>query len=1156
MKATDGKSIVASAAYRHRAKMKDQSVNQSWNYERKDGLVHAEVVGPQTDRAWVNEILADGITNPNGASEKLWNRVTTDERQENGQLAKEIVIALPIELYRDENIALVRQFVAEQFVAKGFIVDWVYHDSPGNPHIHLMHTMRPIGEAGFGNKKIPVLNVAGEVVRQKGKIVYENFSGYKHELRELRAAWGELANHHLELAGSTARIDMRSYKERGIDLEPSVHLGPAGAAVARKEGMSAAREALAQERQNAGNAISLNPELVLQKLATERSTFGERDIAKVIFRLTDDPLVLSNTLARVLESDRLVTLRPEVVDPETNRIIADPVYSTREMVLIEQNTAALATSLALKAGYEVRSDRLLAAVEQVEGEGANKRFSLSEEQRTAIEHLTDEKRIGALVGVAGAGKSTVLEVVRLAYEAEGHTVYGAALAGQAARNLEMSSGIASRTIASLEIAWGNGTAELKRGDVLVIDEAGMISSRQMDRVITKVSEAGAKLLVVGGYDQLQPIEAGAPFRAIVERVGYAELTEVRRQSVEWMKLATNKLQKAQVADALDDYRDNNRITHTASMVEARQAIVVDYLERRSELQAAFVNGIRSSFTGGELLILAHRNVDVRDMNDRVRSVLLDKGEVKEGVSIDTFKSDQSFNGERNFGVGDRIVFLKNAKFEEETRPDLGRQRVENGSLGVVSKIENTQGEPVFTIQMDTGKTVVFRPSTYNNIDHGYAITIHKSQGTTVEHSFVLATRTLDRQLAYVALSRHKTDTGLYAAREEFMVPGQFIGKDVESVTHKAMSKALSRDGSKSSTLDYAQEEFAQRRGIETLRTLAPAFMAFVDRQRDWIKEQTEKLSVFRERPRGLKPVNEQSVEATVEQGRAQGEGRMAQAAAIKPDEQAQVAQVKIAQVKLDEHLIAGITKHAESVEAVAYRQANMNKEYEKELKLLRKDVEKIWVDSEAAMKKIIQAIEHGYDARITMSNIQTQPERWGTLRGSDRILDRFNEKGAERKTALLTIKNIGNTLVDPVHTFSNQLRVQTEAENARRNRMSHNVPHLSDQAIEAVRYINSINQDQTALKEAVKTIDKGIVQELDAFSKYLTNRFGNLADRMKVDDPQVWRHLSAEQRKEFPKLIEDIKQAMDAHKIVAAEMGRQNTRTREIKRDRGMGISY
>ncbi len=1155
MKATDGKSVVASAAYRHRAKMKDQAVDQSWNYERKDGLVHAEVVGPQTDRTWVNEILADGITHPNKASEKLWNRVTTDERQENGQLAKEIVIALPIELYRDENIALVRQFVAEQFVAKGFIVDWVYHDSPGNPHIHLMHTMRPIGEEGFGNKKIPVLNDAGEVVRQKGKIVYENFSGYKHELRDLRAAWGELANHHLELAGSTARIDMRSYKERGIDLEPSVHLGPAGAAVARKEGMSAAREALAQERQNAGNAISLNPELVLQKLATERSTFGERDIAKVIFRLTDDPLVLSNTLARVLASDRLVTLRPEVVDRETNRIVADPVYSTREMVLIEQNTAALASSLALKAGYEVRSDRLLAAVEQVEGEGANKRFSLSEEQRTAIEHLTDEKRIGALVGVAGAGKSTVLEVVRLAYEAEGHTVYGAALAGQAARNLEMSSGIASRTIASLEIAWGNGTAELKRGDVLVIDEAGMISSRQMDRVITKVSEAGAKLVVVGGYDQLQPIEAGAPFRAIVERVGYAELTEVRRQSVEWMKLATNKLQKAQVADALDDYRDNNRITHTASMVQARQAIVMDYLERRSELQAAFANGIRSSFTGGEMLILAHRNVDVRDMNDRVRSVLLDKGEVKEGVSIDTFKSDQSFNGERSFGVGDRIVFLKNAKFEEETRSDLGRQRVENGSLGVVSKIENTQGDPVFTIQMDTGKTVVFRPSTYNNIDHGYAITIHKSQGTTVEHSFVLATRTLDRQLAYVALSRHKTDTGLYAAREEFMVPGQFIGKDVESVTHKAMSKALSRDGSKSSTLDYAQEEFAQRRGIETLRTLAPAFMAFVDKQWDWIKEQTEKLSVFRERPRGLKPVNEQSVEASVEQGRAQGEGRMAQAAAIRPDEQAQVAQVKIAQVKLDGPLIAKITGFERSVENVALENARKNENYVEGLVKLRKVVDRIWVDGDAVMDKITLGIETNYRTNEQYQSMKATPEIWGTLRGSGSILDRFGEEGAKRKSALAALNEIGGALVIPTNAFKRQLLIQTEAENAKRDRMSREVPRLSDKAIAAVRHISSIYEDQAALTEAVKTIDKGIVQEIKEFNRQVVLRFGITDDGMKLDDPQVWKHLSAEQRKEFPKLIEDIKQAMDAHKIVTAEMGRQNARTREIKRDRGMGIS-
>ena len=163
--------------------------------------------------------------------------------------------------------------------------------------------------------------------------------------------------------------------------------------------------------------------------------------------------------------------------------------------------------------------------------------TLGQEQAHAFLSVTRARDLAVVVGYAGTGKSTMLGVARQAWEAEGYRVRGAALSGIAAEGLEGGSGIASRTLASLELAWSKEHDLLARGDVLVVDEAGLIGSRQMERVLAAVRNAGAKIVLVGDPEQLQAIEAGAAFRAIAERVGVAEITEVRRQRAAWQQEA-------------------------------------------------------------------------------------------------------------------------------------------------------------------------------------------------------------------------------------------------------------------------------------------------------------------------------------------------------------------------------------------------------------------------------------------------------------------------------------------------------------------------------------------------------------------------------------------------------------------------------------------
>ena len=178
---------------------------------------------------------------------------------------------------------------------------------------------------------------------------------------------------------------------------------------------------------------------------------------------------------------------------------------------------------------------------------------LSGEQAEALAHVTDGRDLGIVVGYAGTGKSAMLGVAREAWEAAGYEVRGVALSGIAAENLESGSGIASRTIASMEHGWGQGRDVLTARDVLVIDEAGMVGTRQLERVLSHAAEAGAKVVLVGDPQQLQSIEAGAAFRSIFERHGGAEIGEVRRQREDWQRDATRDLATGRTGDAIHAY---------------------------------------------------------------------------------------------------------------------------------------------------------------------------------------------------------------------------------------------------------------------------------------------------------------------------------------------------------------------------------------------------------------------------------------------------------------------------------------------------------------------------------------------------------------------------------------------------------------------------
>ena len=226
-----GKSAVAAAAYRSGEKLTNEWDGMTHDYTRKGGVVHTEIMLPPH----APPSFSDRST--------LWNSVELYEKAGNAQLAREIDAALPIELSREEQIRLVREYCSSQFVSRGMCVDFVIHDTnSGNPHCHIMLTMRPLDERGTWtakSKKEYDLDENGERIRLPSgryKTHKVDLTGWNDKDNTLlwRKAWADFTNDFLERNGSPERIDHRSNAERGIDEIPTVHMGVAACQMEKK----------------------------------------------------------------------------------------------------------------------------------------------------------------------------------------------------------------------------------------------------------------------------------------------------------------------------------------------------------------------------------------------------------------------------------------------------------------------------------------------------------------------------------------------------------------------------------------------------------------------------------------------------------------------------------------------------------------------------------------------------------------------------------------------------------------------------------------------------------------------------------------------------------------------------------------------------------
>ncbi len=726
-----GSSAVASAAYRSAERLHDDRLDRSHDFTNKSGVVHSEVM------------LPEGAPERLGYRSTLWNEVEATELRKDAQLSREIEFAIPHELNQQQGIELARDFVRSEFVDRGMIADLNVHwdvgaDGLAKPHAHVMLSMREVGEDGFGKK-----------VRDWNRT----------ELIETwRERWASHVNERLAELDIDARIDHRSLEAQGIELEPQTKIGAPSLRMGAEADRLIEHHAIAREN---GERIIAKPDIALDAITKGQATFTRRDLARFVHRHSDGKDQFDRALSAVQSSPDLVALGKDGKGQER--------FTSRDMIEVEARLERATASIAEREQHRVHEqfrDRALAAAEQ-------RGLFLSGEQRAAFEHATAGRDLGVVVGYAGTGKSAMLGVAREAWESAGYNVCGAALSGIAAEGLENGSGIASRTIASLEHQWAQGRDRLTSRDVLVIDEAGMVGTRQMERVQSVANDAGAKVVIVGDPQQLQAIEAGAAFRAIHERHGGVEITEVRRQREDWQRDATRHLATGRTAEALDAYSANGMVHVAETRDAAREELIVGW------------NRERAARPDQSRIILTHTNDEVRALNELARDRLREDGALGQDVSINAER------GTRQFATGDRLMFLRNDR-------ELG---IKNGSLGTMQSVSAQR----MAVLLDDGRSVAFDTKDYAHFDHGYAATIHKSQGVTVDRAHVLATPGMDQHSSYVALSRHRDSADLHYGSDDF-------------ADRDKLAQTLSRERAKDMASDYGEIEsierrFAERRGI-------------------------------------------------------------------------------------------------------------------------------------------------------------------------------------------------------------------------------------------------------------------------------------------------------------------------------------------------------
>ncbi|MEE1953582.1 MobF family relaxase [Aeromonas sp. 75A] len=485
--------------------------------------------------------------------------------------------------------------------------------------------------------------------------------------------------------------------------------------------------------------------------------------------------------ASLLADDELI---PIGIDEKHSQL-----FTTRQMLRVERELVDVAKVLFTRNKLRLTTTSLQTAITLQEKSCG---YQLTQEQRVALMDICCNGDLAILQGSAGAGKSSTMAVLRHAYQSSNHHVIGASIAKRAADNLQEESGIPSFTVAKLLNDSERGRNNFSTADVLVIDEAGQIGTRQLHSLLHIAAENNVKVILVGEDKQLDAIEHGGCLRYLSRQLNCSRIETIKRQRESWAREAVMQLRDGKAKAALEAFQQRGLLNFCSNAHETKSSMVHSWNQFR------LANPERST------LLLAQKWADVNLLSNQVRTILQAEGSVGlNEVEVDCIVSEHRCK--YKFAAGDRIKFCKNDY----------RLQVSNGTFGTIRYVKANDGRIDFGVDLNDGRYITFNNLDYKNEDGrlpislGYALTVYASQGITIDGDvFVCWTNGMDRANSYVAGSRHKDNCHWFFNNQEVdtmtVQHNELNNKEVARIN--AIAKVMSFDLRKNMAMDYISND--------------------------------------------------------------------------------------------------------------------------------------------------------------------------------------------------------------------------------------------------------------------------------------------------------------------------------------------------------------
>jgi conjugative relaxase-like TrwC/TraI family protein len=686
---------------------------------------------------------------------------------------------------------------AEFVRGNGYIAAAFRHRSSraGDPQLHT-HVLIANATKGPDGRWTRLFHPAIYDHAKTAGYVYE--AQLRHELsQELGVRWQPVRRGIAELAGFTD-AQLRRFSTRRAEILEVVG-GPEASRAARQTAALATRRAkdysvsataLHERWRDAalevglshvelGRVVSpraagrprqavIDDHVLDRAVVAERSHFERRDVVQAIAQMLPDGAQAAD-LERVADEYLASASVVRIADhPRADR------YTTRRIFDLERE--------ALAAAERLRSVERGVAGEAIASSVIAARPTLKDDQREMVSRLlAGGEGLSVVIGEAGTGKSFATVAAAEGWARAGIPLRVAAPTRRAVAVLSgegLTATSVTALLGELDGEEASGRLGLSRGSVLLVDEAAMVGSADLVRLIHHTEAAEGKLVLIGDFEQLGELEAGGLFRALTERTEPISLTEVIRHRHGLDRDAAKRIREGRGAEALELYRSHERVVVAADPDAKRAAMVADWWEAFS--------------SGQDALMVAKRRAEVAELNASARQVLREAG----GLGADEIE----VGGER-FAPGDLVVTRVNSA----RQPAYNRERWRVVEVDAdASRVELQGIDSERQVSLDAGYLTSRTPrDDAPALQHCYAATIYVAQGSTVDRAFIAVDPSMERQQFYAAMTRTREETHLYAVAAIERERVEYAPRQPERGQLEELRSAIERDGAQVSATDEA-----------------------------------------------------------------------------------------------------------------------------------------------------------------------------------------------------------------------------------------------------------------------------------------------------------------------------------------------------------------